>query len=388
MSRDTLAARVRAEHEARYGRPPEVVAYAPGRVEILGNHTDYNEGLVLAAAIDAGTCVAVSRDGGPGLRVWSGHQGEERVIGPGAIRPDPAAPWTNYVRGVVHGLVGHGFDPAGLCLTVSSDIPLGAGLSSSAAFEVATALALARVGGLELDRLTVARLCKRAEHEFAGVRCGLLDQLTSLAGEADALVALDFREVTATPVPLDAGMRFVLLNTRVSHALVDGEYNQRRAQCEAAREFFAGVLDRPVTALRDVTWDDWQARAPKPDPQTAARAAHVIGENERVTRGRAALGRGDFAEFGALMSASHDSSRLYFENSCRELDFLVAEAARTSGVLGARLSGGGFGGSVVALVEASAAESAGQALADAYHRRFGSRLEPRIVRAEAGAGLV
>ncbi|MDD5704360.1 MAG: galactokinase [Kiritimatiellae bacterium] len=371
-----------------YGRAPEVVAYAPGRVEVLGNHTDYNEGYVLSAAIDSGTFFAVARTDAPDCRLTAGDLMRE-VRFP-VDRPEPRRDdgWANYCLGVLAGLRRHDAVRSGFDALFLGNIPLGSGLSSSAALEVSTGLALARLYEIEIDALSLARIGQRAEHLYAGVKCGLLDQISVLFGRQDMLVHTDFRTLDVRTVPLGREIALLICNTHVKHALVDGEYNRRRADCELAAAHFSRVLPHPVTALRDVTWTEWEQQRQGLDERAARRAAHIIGENERVLEGVHCLAARDLAGFGQLMFASHDSSRNYFENSTPELDHLVDAARGIPGVLGARLTGGGFGGSVAALTRLDAAAAAGQALAAAYAARFGDPCEVRTICPSDGARIV
>ncbi len=383
-----LGERIARRHRDRFGVRPETLAYAPGRIEVLGNHTDYNEGYVLSAAIDAGACFALSGRADGGVTLLAADLGEEAAFPLARPEADAVTPWANYGKGVAHLLVPAAARARGFNATFGGDIPAGSGLSSSAAVEMATGLALARHYDVRLPPLELARAGQRAEHEFAGARCGLLDQITSLLGRERALVFTDFRSLETDWVDMPGGVLFLVCNTGVRHRLVESAYNERRAACEAAAALFARRLPHPVGALRDVSMEEWQELAPGMEPAAARRSAHVIGENERVLKGMDALRRGDLAAFGHLLFASHESSVNNFENSCAELDALVEQAERTGGVLGARLSGGGFGGSVIALVEEGAAAEAGRALAGAYAARFGHPADVRPVRASAGARLL
>lgn len=370
----------------RFNRDATVFAYAPGRVEVLGNHTDYNEGLVLSAAIDRGTFFLAAPAAGPDVRVVARDLDDEDTFSVTQFRRRDAGSWGNYVRGVCAKLLSnaaHGFDAL-----VAGDLPLGAGLSSSAALEMACGLALADLYALRLDRMAIARAGQAAEHEYAGANCGLLDQITSLFGCRGHLVLTDFRSFAIETMPLGANSRFIVCNTGVQHSLVESAYNERREACEAAAAAFDRVCEQPVTALRDVSMDDWRAHADEMDERIARRAAHVIGENERVRDGRDRLRSGDLAGFGASLYASHASSRNNFENSCAELDTLVDAAQGIAGVYGARLSGGGFGGSVIALVDAAAVEACTDELRAAYARRHASACEVMTVTASAGATLL
>ncbi len=375
-------------YKGHYGKDHTVAAYAPGRVEVLGNHTDYNEGYVLSAAINFGTFFLVSPREDATCRLVAGDIMEEVTFDVSAPEASTESSWSNYVKGVlaglaVHGEIAHGFDALFL-----GNIPLGAGLSSSAALEITSGLALTKLYGIQLDKITLARIGQKAEHEYAGVKCGLLDQISSLFGKTDQLVMSDFRTLEVANVPMGEHACFLMCNTHAKHALVDGEYNERREKCEAAAEYFKGVLDHPVTALRDVSWEEWEQQHSRMDPQTAKRAAHPIGENERVLRGRELLANHHLEDFGTLMFDSHESSRKYFENSCEELDTVVAAARDIPEALGARLSGGGFGGSAVVLVHPNDVEKVSVALSAAYAEAHGQPCDISVVEPSGGACVV
>lgn len=372
----------------KFSRKPEVVAYAPGRVEILGNHTDYNEGYVLSAAINFGTYFAIAPRSDDEVHLIAGDIMEEVVFKVDQPVATKDHMWSNYVKGVLFGInakqkITKGFDAMFL-----GNIPLGAGLSSSAALEVAAGLAFARLYGIAISNLELARIGQRAEHDFAGVKCGLLDQFSSINGKKDNLVWSDFRTNEVKPVKLGDDVCFLMCNTNVSHALVDGAYNERRQRCEQAAAFFAAVLDHPVSALRDVSWEEWLKHRTEMEEVVARRSAHPIGENERVLSGIEMLRNNNLRGFGQLMFESHESSRKYFENSCPELDTLVDGAQAIPGVLGARLSGGGFGGSVVAMVNKVDVDAASVALRNVYANKHGSRCDTRIITCSDGARIV
>lgn len=371
-----------------FGCEPTAAAYAPGRVEVLGNHTDYNEGFVLSAAIDLGTFFLIAPVDGSECRLVAGNLGEEDRFEVTDTEPSAERVWSNYVRGVLAGLrerspVGEGF--VGL---FEGNLPLGSGLSSSAALEMSCGLALGRRYGIEIDPISLARIGQRAEHEYAGVKCGLLDQISSLFGRDGELVMSDFRSLEIGTVPIAGDVCFLMCNTHAKHELVDGEYNERREHCEAAMRYFQGVLDHPVTALRDVRPSEWQEHFAGMDPLTARRAAHPIGENTRVLDGKRLLLAGDLEGFGELMFQSHTSSMENFENSCPELDTVVAAAREHPHALGARLSGGGFGGSAVVLVRPDWAERVGATLRTAFRATHGSECDIRRIAASQGASIV
>lgn len=377
-----------AKFRNHFGCDPSVVAFAPGRVEVLGNHTDYNEGYVLSAAINYGTFFAIAPAAGTECRLVAGdlmHEVRFDVSAPAPVTEDT---WANYCLGVHAGLLELAKFQNGYMGMFLGDIPQGSGLSSSAALETTTALAIAGLYGIELDKLSAAKIGQKAEHTFAGVKCGLLDQISSLYGKENMLVKTDFRSLEVENVPLSDDAVLLICNSNAKHALVDGAYNQRREDCEAATAFFKERLGHPVAALRDVSFAEWEANKDAMPARVASRAAHPIGEDERVIAGSDFLAKGDLKSFGALMFQSHESSRVYFENSCSELDTIVDIAKSTDGVLGARLSGGGFGGSVVALVYKTAASAAAKSIAEAYKASTGLKCDVRQIVCSEGARLV
>lgn len=327
-----------------------VSGYAPGRVELLGNHTDYNQGVVLAAAIDRGLTVAGTRRDDEVIKLSSQTLDDPVAVPLSDLRPQTKGRWANYALGVVEQFRSAGHRIGGFTAEVSGDLPAGAGLSSSAAFEVATAGFLMALHGLRLDPLAVARLCRRAENEFVGVQSGLLDQATSVFGCAEQVVFLDCRSEEIRTIPFPDGVVMVIAQSRGKHDLLQSLYNQRREECMAA----ARALH--VASLREVTSAQLDDAGSKLDPILRRRAAHIVGENERVWRAVEILQSGKPpGEFGALMNASHESSRTNFENSTDELDQLVEIARALPGVFGSRLTGGGFGGATVTLVETARA---------------------------------
>ena len=385
---DGLLTTLKAQFEARFGRAPTVVAHAPGRVEVLGNHTDYNEGYVLSAAIDCGTffLAAPAADGECRLHAADLNQGCRFPVADPA--PSKSMSWANYVKGVLAGLRGKGPVDTGFDALFGGNVPLGAGLSSSASLEMCSGLALARLYGLTVAPLDLAKIGQAAEHHYAGVKCGLLDQISSLFGRQNALVMSDFRTLDVQTVPLGPEACFLICNTAVKHSLVESEYNERRERCEEAARHFAAVLPHPVKHLRDVTWAELETHRATMNPVAAKRAAHVIGENTRVLKGRELLAKHDLAGFGKLMFESHESSRTQFENSCRELDMLVDAAKSLPAALGARLSGGGFGGSVVVLVRVGDAKAVASRLAAAYNDAFGHPCTTMVIRPSDGARVL
>lgn len=355
-----------------------VSAYAPGRVELLGNHTDYNRGLVLAAAIDRG--VTMTGETRPDAVVALTSNGRIEVA-LSDLRAQTEQRWANYPLGVVQQFLRGGHAIGGFDARISSDVPAGAGLSSSAAFEVATAGLLMKLFGLRLEPLEVAKLCQRAENEFVGVRSGLLDQVTSVFGRADHLVYLDCDREEIRTIPFPASFHLVIADTGVKHSLVQSKYNTRREECAAA----AAALR--VASLREVTPQQLADARTALDSVLFRRASHIVGENERVCRAVDALATGDAPAIGALMNASHESSRTNFENSTTELDLMVSIARAIPGVLGARLTGGGFGGGTVSLVEAARAEAAMEQLRTHYARHSGRMPDVFVCRIADGAAV-
>ncbi len=361
---------VRAAFQARFGHACEVVSRAPGRVNLIGEHTDYNEGFVLPIATPQATWVAAAGGAGGGatgvVRAYSATLKEMQAwpVGKwdGASRPH----WTSYLAGVAELLRRRGLPLDGCELLVDSDVPLGAGLSSSAALSVAAAQALARLVGSPLSGQDLAPLCRMAEHQFAQVPCGVMDQYASIFCRAEHALLLDCRSLQFTNVPLRmAEHTFAVINSGVRHELASSEYARRQEQCAAAVAHFQR-LSPAVRALRDVTEEQVAVAAANMPEVVAARARHVTSENRRTLATAEALERGDLAELGRLMYASHLSLRLDYEVSCDELDALVDILAGTTGVLGARMTGGGFGGSVVALLRSDAVERVARELRARY----------------------
>lgn len=350
-------------------------AFAPGRVELLGNHTDYNEGLVLSAALNLGVAVTGSRLSSDRITLrscqiappWEGSFEEARVR---------RNSWSDYPRGVIWALQGAGYPIEGFEAEFDATLPAGAGLSSSAAIEVATADFLSRLFDLALPPMELAKLCRKAENEFVGVQCGLLDQISSLFGKKNHAIFLDCRSERVETIPFPQGTVLLVLQSGVPHVLTGGEYNERRLACfEAAR-----LLG--VRALRDVTSEQVLQIS---DPLVRRRALHITGENERVSEAVAFLKKGNVRGFGALMTASHRSSQENFENSTPELDVLVELALEQEEVYGARLTGGGFGGSVIVLLPQEHSDQVANTIVTSYAKRTGHTAKPILCKFADGA---
>ncbi|MFZ5927110.1 MAG: galactokinase [Acidobacteriota bacterium] len=360
-------------------RPPRVKKwFAPGRVNLIGEHTDYNLGFVMPVALDMG-CTVRSSPARRRVLHFSSKQFPGEMIFPldavASMRRTGA--WVDYPLGVAQQLVRLGVELAPMKLDIDASVPAGSGLSSSAALEVSSALAL--LDGRELPRLEIARLCQRAEREFVGMPCGIMDQYASVFGEEHRAILLDCRSVTHEYVPIPDGVEIVVANTMVKHELGSSAYRQRVAECQEALSHFPGR-----ESLRDVTLADLE-RASRQIPETPlARARHVILENQRVLDFLAAAQRGDLAAMGRLMVESHRSLQHDYEVSCEELDFLVDAALTLDGVYGSRMTGGGFGGCTVSLVDHGAVGVFRERLTAAYQRKFG--LTPAIYTCVPSAG--
>ena len=370
-----------------FGGRAEVYGEAPGRVEVLGNHTDYNEGFILAAAIDRRIAVAGRRTKGGDAVVHSLTFDAGGRFDAANPAKSAETPWLNYVAGVAWQLKRAGIAVGGFEAVVAGDVPLGAGLSSSAALEVATAMFLKEANGFDMDPIALALNCQAAENRFVGMNCGILDQFTSVMAKKDRLVFLDCRNLSDYDYfPLGAGLDLVIADTRAPHTLVDGAYNRLRESCFRAAGICAQKFpDKKITHLRDVTMDELEAARADIGDGDFRRARHIVSDNERVKLGSAALTRGDAATMGRLMNESHASSRHDFGNSSPELDVMVDLAQGLDGCYGARLSGGGFGGATVNLVEAEKADAFAAELARRYHNKTGIQPEMHLFHAGQGA---
>lgn len=373
-----------------FRKQPSVIAFAPGRVEVLGNHTDYNEGLVLSAAIDSGIYFAASPIEGNTCRLIAADLGEGISFPVDATTPviTKENPWAAYSLGVHEGLAPLMDKPMAWEAVFTGTVPKGSGLSSSAAISMATARAICSMAQINPEPLTIAKIGQMAEHRFAGVRCGLLDQLSSLCGKAGHLLEIDFRSYSVTPRPLGDKAALLLVNSNTTHNLGDGVYNERRSDCEAATQIFTEILPHEVKALRDVSMQEWIDLHDKLPDRVARRAAHVIGENARVIDAAESLQRGDSAHFGFLMFESHHSSIINFENSCTALDQIIDLARQTDGVLGARLSGGGFGGSAILLVEKNKLDQLCKTLPARLQAKVGHECPLQPIQPEDGAHIL
>jgi galactokinase len=378
--RSTIVERFRA----RFGGDPHVYR-APGRVNLIGEHTDYNEGFAMPAAIEFYCWVAVGTREDHKLNIYSEEFSAAAEADLSSAARQPSKTWSDYPIGVALQLEQAGFRLRGANLLIESEVPIGAGLSSSAAIEVATALALADQSGWSPERLQLALLCQRAENEFVGARVGIMDQFVSLYGQKDHALMLDCRALSFESLLIPDAVKLVISNTMVKHELASGEYNRRRADCEEAvrglREFLPGIR-----ALRDVSAKQLKQYRSAISEVAYKRALHVVGENARVLDSAEALRSGDIARFGMRMAESHRSLRDLYEVSCRELDLMVDLAHQQKGVYGARMTGGGFGGATINLVDARYAGEFKEKMAKSYQRETGLVPQIYICKPAEGAG--
>jgi galactokinase len=359
-----------------FGRPPQILARAPGRVNLIGEHTDYNDGFVLPMAIERETRMAAAPRHDARVRLVALDLDRETAFDLPEIQATTDERWSNYVRGVAAGLVTAGYPVQGCDLLMQGDVPIGAGLSSSAAVEMAAVQALRAIGHFAVAPDVAARVGQRAEHLFVGTQCGLMDQLASALGRPNHALLIDCRDLSYTPVRMPANAAVLIADTAVRRHLAGSAYNERRAQCEAAARALG------VPALRDATLE--MLAEARLDPLIEKRARHVIRENERVLTAVTALQSSDLPAAGQLMNASHASLRDLYEVSSPELDQMVDLLRAQAGCYGARLTGAGFGGCAVALMDASAVIGAIPAVAAAYQERTG--LVPALYPTRAAAG--
>jgi galactokinase len=375
--------KLRAQFRERFGGEPRLFS-APGRINLIGEHTDYNDGFVLPMAIDRRTFVAGRARDDRRLRAGSVDFAEQVEF---EINADllPAEDWGNHVRGMAACLERAGHRLQGADLLIASEVPIGAGLSSSAALEIAVGYALLALAGESIELRRLAFAAQRAEHEFAGTRSGIMDQFTACFGQPGQALLLDCRSLDYSSVALDlSAMRVVACDSKIKHDLAAGEYNQRRAECEEGARLLGSRLPQ-VTALRDITLSEFEQHSDLLPEVVRRRCRHVITENLRTLEAAAALDRRDMERVGSLMYASHASLRDDYEVSCRELDLLVEIAAKCEGVIGARMTGGGFGGCTVNLVATEQLDNFAATVSSRYERETG--IQPEIYVCQAVGGV-
>jgi galactokinase len=369
---------------ATFGDVPGQLAFAPGRIEFIGNHTDYNGGLVMGAAVTEGITVAAGKRGDRAIHMVCERGGPVTAHLDELEPTDGNGSWSNYLIGVTKILRDSGMSmDCGYNIAVCSNLPIGAGMSSSAAIELATAYALAALYGFEASKADFARIGRRAENEFVGMPCGILDQGVSAFGMADHLVRIDCAKEDFSTTPMPVGTHFWIFNSNKKHALVDSAYADRHKECHDA---LARLQLRYPDAktLSEISQPQLEAAKEDLNELLYRRASHIVGENARVIAVQEALEAGDLASVGAALTASHESSRVNFENSIPELDCLVETLVKEPNVYGARLTGGGFGGAVMAFTSASFSLKQARAVTDAYCEKFG--FQATILHTQAGSG--
>lgn len=383
MSKDS-----RALYQSTYGKVPDQCAFAPGRIEFIGNHTDYNGGLVMGAAVTEGVTVALGRRQDRELHLVS-DQGQPVCLYLDTLEPRKGGDsWTNYPAGVVKVMREFGMElPVGFNLAVTSTLPSGAGMSSSAALELSTAYALAAVFGYDTDRAGFARIGRKAENEFVGMPCGILDQGVSAFGQTNSLVHIDCATETYSIREMPRGTHFWIFNSNKKHALVDSAYADRHRECHAALAILRQRYPEAAT-LSQIDATQLEDCRDALGDLLYRRVSHIVGENARVHMVEAALRGNDLEAVGAALCASHESSRVNFENSVAELDFLVDVVSRQPNVYGARLTGGGFGGAIMAFTNELFNADQAQEVAAHYAAAFDRAATIIHTRAGAGAGLV
>lgn len=378
---------VRTIFAGKFQQDPLVVR-SPGRINIIGEHTDYNDGFVLPAAIDKAAFLAVSLRDDDEIHLVAADLDETFSTRVADLAPVQQPNWPNYLLGAAAQFLQKGLPLRGFNAVLSSDVPIGAGLSSSAAVECATVFALNTLLQTKLDRLAMVHMAQHAEHSYAGVKCGIMDQFASMMGKKDALIRLDCRSLDYAYVPFRLeGINVLLLNTNVNHALASSGYNDRRATCEQAVELVRQHVPE-VRALRDVDEPMLDRYVLPVDPMADQRARYVVQETARLLQACDALERGDLATLGRLMYATHDGLRNMYGVSCRELDWLVDRVRNEADVIGARMMGGGFGGCTINLVREEAIDPLIDSLKGAYESAMGLPLTYYVASIDNGTGIV
>jgi galactokinase len=371
----------------KFGAEKPMIVRSPGRVNIIGEHTDYNNGFVLPGAIDKSAWLAISLRADEEIHLWADDFGEAYSTKFSDLHPVKQPNWPNYLLGPVAQFQKKGIDLKGFNAVLKSDLPIGAGLSSSAAVECAMVFALDKLMGSGLDQLTMIRMAQLSEHEFAGVMCGIMDQFASMMGKRDHVMKLDCRSLEYEQIPFALeGLKIVLLNTNVKHSLASSEYNTRREECEQGVAWISEQVPG-ISSLRDVTMTMLDEFVKPKSELVHRRCSFVLEENERLEQGCKDLQRGDINSLGKKMFGSHEGLRRKYEVSCRELDWLVEQVAKESSVIGARMMGGGFGGCTINLVKDVAIEPLISDIQLRYEAFFGLPLTHYIARIGNGTEL-
>jgi galactokinase len=368
-----------------YDHQPALWVQAPGRVDLMGSHTDYNEGFVLTQAIDRNTWIAAWPRDDRRVTIASFNANGVSEFDLDGVEYDTVTPWTNYVRGVAHILQQENYQLTGFDGLIHSTVPFGSGLSSSAALEVATAVLFNELGGLGIDPVRMAKLCQRAENEFVGMNCGILDQYSSAMGEEGSMLLLDCRDITSVTRPIAEGIHIIICDTRAHRALTGSEYPERRAQCEEGASILARYYP-DVKALRDVSLEQLEEHESDLREVVARRCRFVIQENQRVLDMAVALEKGDHALIRCLAADSYAGARDLYEISSREMEQMMAAMQSAPGLIAARQAGAGFGGCMVALVKPEHLQAFMAHVEEDYQSRTGIAPQVYEIQAAAGAG--
>ena len=373
------------------GQKPALISRAPGRVELIGGHTDYNQGFIIAAAIDKSCCVAAAKRSDNKICLYSQWAKAKHKFSLSAnLSPAEKCQWANYARGVAAILLQEGFELNGANLYIQSEVPVGAGLSSSAALEAALAKAMIQISQFDCqtESVQLAKICQKAENVYANSPCGIMDQIVSVMAKKDNAILLDCRDLSLKFLPFDSkNCCIMIFDSKIQHEIAGSEYRKRRQSCEKARNALSKKFPH-MKALRDADKSMLESVKEKIDSITFSRASHVIAENARVLTAADALSKNDMAQFGRLMNQSHCSARDLYEISCEQIDFLAEAVCRCDGSYGARISGGGFGGSVVALAKPEAAETISKNIKVAYERKFNLDCSIYLAHPSQGAKVV
>jgi galactokinase len=383
VSSESVGNALTARFRGMFGTSPRIFR-APGRINVIGEHTDYNDGFVMPAALEFYTWVAAAKREDRVLEAYSDHFDQKISLSLDRLDGPPTKHWSDFIRGVAAVLQNAGYKLAGANLAIHGEVPLGAGLSSSASLEVATGLALSSLSGVDVPRLDLAKLCQKAEHEFVGTRCGIMDQFVAVFGAAERALMLDCRSLEYQLLPISQDLRLVVCNSMVKHELASSEYNRRRADCEEGVRLLQPHLPG-IRALRDVGVADLETWKQVLPATIYRRCRHVVTEDQRVLAAAEALQSGDTGRFGWLMYQSHASLRDDYQVSCRELDLLVDLASSRPGVYGARMTGGGFGGCTVNLLRADACAAFTEHIGRAYQEATGIIPEVYVCQPAQGA---